>query len=180
MQRAGQRPNVLILMPEEMRADALGFAGHPVYRTPNVDRLAREGTVFTRAYCASPLCMPARALVISGLYPHNHHIQDNAGHLPEDDETYGQLLQRAGYHTAAIGKLHFWPDDAGRSLVEHEPYVHTRGFDDVHEIPGPAALTKTDSYLSRRWRDLGLLETYRADFRKRQQDGRAGCRRPRR
>lgn len=168
------RPNVLILMPDELRADALGYAGHPVFRTPHVDRLAQEGAVFTRAYCASPLCMPARASMISGLAPHNHHIQDNAGHLPAGDETYAQLLHRDGYRTAAIGKLHFWPDDAGRSLVEHEPYVHARGFADVHEIPGPASLTKTDSYLTRRWRDLDLLETYRADFRRRRQASQAG------
>ena len=168
------RPNVLILMPDELRADALGYAGHPVFRTPHIDRLAREGAIFTSAYCASPLCMPARASMISGLAPHNHHIQDNAGHLPADDETFAQLLQRAGYHTAAIGKLHFWPDDPGRSFVEHEPYVHARGFAEVHEIPGPASLTKTDSYLTRRWRDLGLLDAYRADFRRRQQASQAG------
>lgn len=161
-------------MPDELRADALGYAGHSVFRTPHIDRLAQAGAIFTRAYCASPLCMPARASMISGLWPHNHHIQDNAGHLPPDDETYAQLLQRAGYQTAAIGKLHFWPDDPGRSFVEHEPYVHARGFADVHEIPGPASLTKTDSYLSRRWRDLGLLDAYRADFRRRQQASRAG------
>jgi arylsulfatase len=168
------RPNVLILMPDELRADAPGYAGHRVFRTPHIDRLAREGAVFTGAYCASPLCMPARASMISGLAPHNHHIQDNAGHLPADDETFAQLLQRAGYHTAAIGKLHFWPDDPGRSFVEHEPYVHARGFADVHEIPGPASLTKTDSYLSRRWREFGLLDAYQADFRRRQEASRAG------
>lgn len=167
--RTGQ-PNILILMPDELRADALGYAGHPVYKTPHIDRLAREGVAFTNAYCTSPLCMPARASMISGLYPHNHQMQDNVGHLPEDDETYLHLLQRAGYRTAAIGKLHFWPDDPGRSFVEHEAYARARGFHEVHEIPGPASLTKTDSYLSRRWRELGLLDRYRQDFERRRHD----------
>src|SRR5437588_3427487 len=88
-----RRPNILIIMPDELRADALGYAGHPVYRTPHVDRLAREGVAFTNAYCTSPLCMPARASMISGTYPHNHHIQDNAGRLPVEDESYARLVQ---------------------------------------------------------------------------------------
>ncbi|HEV2123968.1 MAG TPA: sulfatase-like hydrolase/transferase, partial [Chloroflexota bacterium] len=164
------RPNVLILMPDELRADSLGAVGHPVFRTPNVDRLAREGVLFANAYATSPLCMPARASMISGLYPHNHQIQENAGHLPVDDETYAQILQRAGYHTAYLGKIHYFPDDPGRNLIEHEAYVHARGFEDVHEVPGPASLTKTESYLTRRWRELGLLELYQEDFQRRRQD----------
>jgi arylsulfatase len=162
-------------MPDELRADSLGCAGHPVFRTPHIDRLAREGVFFGGAYATSPLCMPARASMISGLYPHNHHIQENAGHLPDDDETYAQLLQRAGYHTAYLGKIHFFPDDPGRNFVDHEPYVRARGFHGVHEVPGPASLTKTESYLTRRWRELGLLDLYRQDFQRRRQDTGAGA-----
>ncbi|MGH2369773.1 MAG: sulfatase family protein, partial [Chloroflexota bacterium] len=164
------RPNILFLMPDQLRADALGCAGHPVFRTPNIDRLAREGVHFTHAYANSPLCMPARASVISGVYPHNHQIQENAGHLPAEDETFAQLLQRAGYATAYVGKVHAFPDDPGRNLIEQEAYVRARGFDYVHEIPGPGALAKTESYLSRRWRERGLLEVYQQDFARRRED----------
>ncbi|HEX2036026.1 MAG TPA: sulfatase-like hydrolase/transferase, partial [Chloroflexota bacterium] len=170
-----RRPNILILMPDELRADALGYAGHPVYRTPHVDRLAREGVAFANAYCTSPLCMPARASMISGLYPHNHHIQENAGSLPLDDESYAHLIRQAGYATAYIGKSHFGADTPRRDLVDDEAAVRARGFDDVHQVPGPLALARTDSHLSRRWQALGLLEAYREDYRRRAQDGGAAA-----
>src|SRR5215217_1326164 len=96
------QPNVLIIMPDELRADALGCAGHPVYRTPHIDRLAREGVRFTNTYCTAPLCMPGRASMLSGTYPPNHHAQDNAGSLPADDESYARLLKHQGYATAYV------------------------------------------------------------------------------
>lgn len=162
---APDRPNILIIMPDELRADALGYAGHPVFRTPSIDRLASEGVVFANTYCTSPLCMPARASMISGTYPHNHHIQDNSGQLPVESETYARLVQQSGYHTAYVGKTHFGSDRPGRDFVAHERVVQARGFHHVHQIPGPAALAKTESHLSRRWERLGLLETYREDYR---------------
>ena len=171
----GGRPNILIVMPDELRADALGCAGHPVFRTPHIDRLAREGVRMTNVYCTSPLCMPARASMISGTYPHNHHIQDNKGHLPVEDETYARLAQQAGYYTAYVGKTHFGSDRPGRDFVAHEEVVRQRGFDYVHQIPGPMALTKTDSHLSRRWTEAGLLEACREDYRRRAADPGAGA-----
>ncbi|HIE04004.1 MAG TPA: hypothetical protein EYP61_04520, partial [Candidatus Latescibacteria bacterium] len=59
-------PNILIIMPDQLRADALGCSGDPVVRTPNIDRLAGEGGRFTRAYTVSPICMSARASFVSG------------------------------------------------------------------------------------------------------------------
>jgi arylsulfatase A-like enzyme len=169
------QPNILIVMPDELRADALGYAGHPVYRTPHVDRLAREGVRFSHMYCTAPLCMPARASMISGLYPHNHHVQENAGSLPVEDESYARLLERAGYATAYVGKTHFGSDAPGRDFVGHEETVRRRGFEYVHQIPGPMALARTESHLSRRWAQLGLLERYREDYRRRAADPGAGA-----
>src|SRR6266542_5603272 len=184
------RPNILIIMPDELRADALGCAGHPVYRTPHVNRLAREGVRFSGAYCTGPLCLPARASRISGTYPHNHGIQQNAGVMPADDETYAHLLQRVGYATAYVGKTHFGSDapngprpltpsapaSAGAQLfIAMEEFAQRRGFDYVHQIPGPLALTKTDNHLTRRWAEKGLLEAYREDYRKRDADEGAGA-----
>jgi arylsulfatase A-like enzyme len=168
---SADRPNILILMPDQLRADALGCAGHPVFRTPHIDRLAREGAHFTGAYATSPLCMPARASVMSGLYPHNHHIQGNAGTLPADDESFAQLLQRAGYCTAYIGKSHFYPHGRGVDMVEREPYMHARGWEYVHETPGPMAAVTTASYLSRYWEERGLWTVYQDDYRRRAQEG---------
>ena len=175
MASAHSQPNILIVMPDELRADALGCAGHPVYRTPHVDRLAREGVRFSNCYCTAPLCMPARASMISGTYPHNHGVQVNAGMLPVEDETYAHLLQRVGYATAYVGKAHFGSDGPGRDYEAMEELARRRGFDHVHQIPGPLALAKSDNHLTRRWAEKGLLEAYREDYRRRAADAGAGA-----
>jgi arylsulfatase A-like enzyme len=183
-----------------LRADALGYAGHPVFRTPHIDRIATEGVWFRDAYCSAPLCMPARASMLTGTYPHNHHIQENAGSLPPDDESYALLLRAAGYATAYVGKTHFGSDAPGRDFhllpgesrasaqiagpgmfpradtsEAHEAQVQRRGFDYVHQVPGPMALTRTVNHLTRRWEELGLLERYREDYRRRAADPGAGA-----
>ena len=66
------QPNVILIMCDQMRWDAAGFAGSPTVRTPNLDRLAAAGVCFENAYCASPVCSPARASWLTGLYPHAH------------------------------------------------------------------------------------------------------------
>jgi arylsulfatase len=169
------RPNILIVIPDELRADALSYAGHPVFRTPHIDRIAKEGVWFRNAYCSAPLCMPARASMLTGTYPHNHHIQENAGALPPDDESYALLLRDAGYATAYVGKTHFGSDAPGRDFIAHEADVRRRGFDYVHQVPGPMALTRTVNHLTRRWEELGLLELYREDYRRRAADPGAGA-----
>lgn len=166
------RPHILILMPDQMRADCMGCAGHPVIKTPHVDRLASEGMRFVRATTTSPLCMPARASFISGLYPHEHHLWNNAGALPADDLTFFQALQRAGYRTAHIGKSHYYSHVADDHLKNHEPYMHARGFDYVHETTGPHATRKCNSYVTDHWKGLGLLDLFRDDLGKRvERDG---------
>ena len=168
------RPNILILMTDQQRADCLGCAGHPVLKTPHMDRLAREGTRFSHFCTVSPICMPARAGFISGLYPHTHGMWHNAGQLPEHEESLFTRLRAAGYRTCHIGKSHYYehrrhpnfPAEA-QHLRDHEPYMHARGFDDVHETTGPWSTTCTDSYMTDHWRDLGLLEAYRDDYEER-------------
>ena len=77
-----RRPNILILMADQQRADCLSCAGHPQIKTPNMDRIAREGVRFAQATTVSPICMPARLSFIKGLYPHNHGIWANWGSCP--------------------------------------------------------------------------------------------------
>ncbi|MFQ6097102.1 MAG: sulfatase, partial [Armatimonadota bacterium] len=165
-----ERPHVLILMPDQMRADCMGCAGHPVIRTPNMDRLAREGLRFSRAITTSPLCMPARASFVSGIYAHNHGMWRNAGRLACDDETFFHHLKRAGYYTAYFGKSHFY-SHAGGHLRDHEGYMHARGLDHVHETTGPWATVTTDSYMTDDWREKGLLQAFRDDYLERREAG---------
>ena len=65
-------PNILIIMPDQLRADSLSCAGHPIVKTPNIDKIAAEGVQFSKAYTVSPICMPARSSLLTGLYCHNH------------------------------------------------------------------------------------------------------------
>jgi choline-sulfatase len=160
-----------VIVPDQLRADALGCAGHPVFETPGIDRLAREGMHFTRAYCNAPLCMPARASVLTGTYPHNHHVQRNAGRVRADEETLAKGLRQVGYRNAYLGKCHYFWDGPGHSLIANEPYMHDLGFDDVHLTAGPRASAHSDSYLTRYWQERGLLDVYKADFERRRAEG---------
>jgi len=163
-----ERPNILIIMPDTHRADALGCV-NPTVKTPNLDRLAAAGTNFTHCCTVSPLCMPARASVVSGCYVHEHHMWANRGQLVENDETFFHHLQKAGYQTAHVGKSHYY-SHGGVNMHDWEPWMHARGIDYVHETTGPWATVKTDSYLTEYLAEHGLLETFREDYRKRVKD----------
>lgn len=103
-----ERPNVLLITSDQHHYQCLGHMGSAV-RTPALDALAREGTVFTRAYCTNPVCSPSRSSIITGLYPAWHHCWTIGVKLPEDVPTVGDILQRHGTATALIGKAHFQP-----------------------------------------------------------------------
>lgn len=159
-------PNILVLMPDQQRADCLGAAGHPQLRTPHMDRLAAEGMRFTHACTVSPLCMPARASFLSGLYVHNHGMWANSGELFPTEESLFRRLQEAGYYTAHIGKSHYYEHGAFH-LREREPYMHARGFHYVHETTGPWATCRTDSYMTDLWQEKGYLKAFRDDYERR-------------
>ena len=148
-----------------------GRAGHPQLRTPNIDRIAMEGIRFAQATTVSPICMSARASFASGLYPHNHGVWANQGELPAADETFFQLLQRAGYYTAQVGKTHFYDHRAGLDMRAREPYLHARGFEYVHETPGPIAACATISHMTTEWAAKGLLAAFVDDYRARTRSG---------
>jgi arylsulfatase len=162
-----KRPHILILMTDQQRADCLGCAGHPVLRTPNMDRIASQGARFENALTTSPICMPARACFVSGLYCHNHGMWTNTGQLPPDDETFFHHLRQAGYYTAYVGKSHFYEHHAGDHLRDHEEYMRARGIDYVHETTGPWATVKTRSYMTDRWEELGLYKAFQEDYERR-------------
>lgn len=100
------RPNVVLIMADQLRWDALGAYGNRVARTPHMDRIAREGVRFERCYTASPICMPARASMLTGRWPHAHGLWDNGVRFPPESVTLGTLLARHGYRTAVVGKGH--------------------------------------------------------------------------
>jgi choline-sulfatase len=104
---SGARPNVLVVMFDQVTPDALGCYGNPVVRTPAIDRLAREGVVFDAAYSNSPLCTPARYCMMTGQLPSATGGYDNAAYLPSTVPTFAHLARAAGYRTVLDGKMHF-------------------------------------------------------------------------
>ncbi len=104
------RPNILLLFTDMQRFDTIAALGNPVIKTPNLDRLVREGTSFTSAYSPSPVCVPARWCMHYGQYPRKSGLYTNGG-MPEDNgASLPAILGATGYRTAAIGKCHFTPD----------------------------------------------------------------------
>src|SRR5690606_37474562 len=103
---AAERPNVIVILTDDQRADCLSIAGHEHLKTPNIDRLAKEGVYFKNAFCTTSLCSPSRASILSGLYAHSHGVMDNFTEYPHDLASFPKQLQKAGYATAYIGKYH--------------------------------------------------------------------------
>ncbi|RPH83590.1 MAG: acetylglucosamine-6-sulfatase, partial [Planctomycetaceae bacterium] len=101
-----KRPNVLFILTDDQRADALSVAGHPHLKTPSVDRLAREGVHFRNTFCTTSICSPSRATILSGLYAHTHGVTNNFTEYPREMPTWPKALQAVGYRTAYIGKYH--------------------------------------------------------------------------
>jgi arylsulfatase A-like enzyme len=104
-----RRPNILFVMVDEMRFDAMSCAGHKIVETPHLDRLAKQGTRFTNAYTVSPVCSPARASVFTGRYAHVHGVTTNGVAANEGEIFLPSVLKHYGYHTAIAGKLHYRP-----------------------------------------------------------------------
>ncbi|HOB74505.1 MAG TPA: arylsulfatase [Phycisphaerae bacterium] len=106
---AASRPNILLLMADQMRGDCLGVDGNSVIRTPHLDRLATEGARFRCAYSSTPSCTPARAALLTGLSPWRHGMLGYHRVAPKYPREMQQMLRDAGYYTMAVGKLHYSP-----------------------------------------------------------------------
>ena len=106
MRENHQRPNFLAIITDQFHPGCLGYAGHPVVSTPNIDKLAASGMIFTRAYSNQPLCMPARATLFTGLTPRGHGVRMNGIPLDPDIPIFTEALRRDGYRTHCCGKIH--------------------------------------------------------------------------
>ena len=101
------RPNFVFLLGEGHRPDALSLNGNKILRTPNFDRIGREGIQFSNSFTVNALCLPARSAALTGLYTHSTGCVDNKGRvIPKEIPLFTELLRNAGYEVALFGKAH--------------------------------------------------------------------------
>ena len=100
------RPNFVLFITDQHRADYLGCYGHPVLKTPNIDSIAKRGVLFENFYVSSPVCMPNRSSLMTCRMPSSHGVTMNGLPLSKTNVTFVELLRAAGYQTALIGKSH--------------------------------------------------------------------------
>lgn len=126
------KPNIVMIMVDQMRFDCLSILGHPVIDTPHLDELARNGTIFKNAYAATPSCVPARAALLTGMSQKNTGRVGYEDKLPWDYSHFlPSVLSSAGYYTQAIGKMHVYPTRklCGFHHIElHDGYMHYNRF----------------------------------------------------
>ncbi|NOU80808.1 sulfatase-like hydrolase/transferase [Paenibacillus sp. LMG 31459] len=115
------RPNILLITSDQQHWNTIG-AFQPEISTPNLDRLAQQGTTFGRAYCPNPTCTPSRSSIITGMYPSQHGAWTLGTKLLEDRHTVGEDFSEAGYQTSLIGKAHFQPLKSTEEYESKEAY----------------------------------------------------------
>ena len=119
------RPNVIFILCDDHRWDAMSMMGHPFLETPHLDRLAAGGVHFANAIVSNSLCSPSRASILTGLYAHNHGVGDNYHPVDTSLKFFPEYLQAAGYQTAFIGKWHMGDRDDPQRGFDH--WVAFRG-----------------------------------------------------
>ncbi|HEX2197189.1 MAG TPA: sulfatase [Burkholderiales bacterium] len=116
-----KKPNLLVILVDDLRYDEFGAGGHPYMKTPHIDRLAREGALFERAFHTTPICSPNRASILTGQYASRHGVIDNVARdaMSHRLPNYHLELQKLGYETAHIGKWHMGNDGRPRPGYDH-------------------------------------------------------------
>ena len=170
--------NILFIFCDQLRADALGkdCGGTGWVNTPSLDRVGREAIRFERAYTNSPVCVPARMSMATGLYPHSHGYWSNnaPGPIGKQSEshaldpewpTWMSHIRDSGYRTALFGKTHLHQHIG--DLRDREDLMKAYGWDHIDEIGGPRASARIGSHMNDVWKEAGLQEAYIEDYRDR-------------
>ncbi len=141
--------NILVLMTDQQRPDSLGCYGNNIAITPNIDRLAEKGVIFNNCYVQNPVCCPSRYSLCTGRYPHSHRVRANWYAPGKNESSFAHQLGRVGYHTAAIGKMHFtpWYDNFGfDGRIIAESKFHSFCPDDYEHFLNKHGFSRRDLY----------------------------------
>lgn len=139
-----KRPNIIFMLSDDQGAWAMGYAGNKHIITPNFNRLSAEGMTFSNSFCASPVCSPARATILTGKTPSQHGVQDwiRLGHYGEHAIdylkgfiTYPEILKENGYECALSGKWHLGDVYAVKNRFPDHTYVHLKGAGHYYNAP---------------------------------------------
>lgn len=162
----GRQKNIILFMADEFRADYTGYSGSGKMETPNIDRIA-QGWQFSCCSSTNPICAPARTSLVTGRYPHQIGTLAMYGDLNPQIPTFMQILQKHGYYTAGVGKLHYlatWPAGTPRgkilNLVELKERMKEFGFDDLWESAGKQLMLRNFCDYGEYLEERGLRETY--------------------
>lgn len=188
MIKISERMNILFIITDQQRADHLScYNDKRVLKTPNIDKIAREGIRFTNFYCTNPICMPNRSTIFTGQYPSVHGVTTNGRNLPQGTRTFVDILLESGlYHTANFGKIHLnyfgapnkkfnnsresqefvFPGDYKR-LSKHSPYF---GLEEVKIVSGHGTLVGHPDYLDWVLKKINLDENLQLLLRLKPED----------
>lgn len=160
-----EKPNILFIFTDQMRADCLGSLSGSQLLTPHLDRLSAEGITFTRCMSNSPLCVPARASLMNGQLVREHGIWSNRKGGDENGPSHVRNIRDAGYHTSVIGKTHLWSPSAvgqpGLHVREMDQNLEAWGFEYRLEANDPMLTGPMDCHYTDYLDSKGLLEAHR-------------------
>lgn len=127
-----QRPNIIFILTDDQRFDAIGYAGNPYVNTPEMDKLAKEGTYFNTAMVTTPICAASRASILTGLYERSHNFNFQTGNIREEymANSYPTVLKNSGYHTGFFGKYGVRYDALDKQFDEYESYDRNNRYKD--------------------------------------------------
>jgi arylsulfatase A-like enzyme len=155
-----RKPNLLVILVDDLRHDEFGAGGHPYMKTPHIDRLAAEGVLFERAFHTTPICSPNRASIVTGQYASRHGIIDNVARdaMSHALPNYHLALQKLGYRTAHVGKWHM-----GNDGMPRPGYDRWVSFDGHGRIVDPK-LNHDGKYVEHRGYITDLLNAEAVEF----------------